>query len=101
VGKGAFAPRHLAFSDSPDGHISSMSRMFVRVVSVNKAAKTPAHKDEIRKTIQSDLGRPVGERKIFCFRNTANRASFCVSRTPQEGRFAIVTNVGRGMRWTQ
>jgi hypothetical protein len=28
-------------------------------------------------------------------------ADFALSRPHQEGRFAIVTNVGSGMRWTQ
>jgi hypothetical protein len=28
-------------------------------------------------------------------------APLCASRARQEGRFAIVTNVGRGMRWMQ
>ena len=38
--------------------------------------------------------------KIFCFSETPNQRYHSRVSCPQEGRFAIVTDVGRGMRWT-
>ena len=43
---------------------------------------------------------PVPPRKIFLFRFFRNWCLLLTSRARQEGRFAVVTNVGRGMRWT-
>ena len=39
--------------------------------------------------------------EIFRFPPTLNRCHLVSFRAPQEGRFAIVTDVGRGMRWTR
>ena len=43
---------------------------------------------------------PVPPRRIFLFRFFRNWCLLLTSRARQEGRFAVVTNVGRGMRWT-
>jgi hypothetical protein len=43
---------------------------------------------------------PVLPRKIFLFRFFRNWCLLLTSRAREEGRFAVVTNVGRGMRWT-
>jgi hypothetical protein len=39
--------------------------------------------------------------KIFCFCRRANQFTDSHCPVPQEGRFAIVTDIGCGMRWTQ
>jgi hypothetical protein len=39
-------------------------------------------------------------KKYFCFHPTQIISLSCASRLLYEGRFAIVTNVGGGMRWT-
>ena len=38
--------------------------------------------------------------KIFRFRDSPKSQAFFAHPVPQEGRFAIVTDVGCGMRWT-
>jgi hypothetical protein len=44
--------------------------------------------------------KPLRE-KYFSLSEDRIRPMFATSRAHQEGRFAIVTNVGRGMRWTR
>jgi len=51
--------------------------------------------------IQSDLGRPVWRVKIFRFAPAPNQWLSFTRPAPKEGRFAIVTDVGSGMRWTR
>jgi hypothetical protein len=48
----------------------------------------------------SDLSVQPSREKYFAFHPTQITRFFAPSRAPQEGRFAIVTDVGRGMRWT-
>jgi hypothetical protein len=50
---------------------------------------------------QRDLGRPVRLRKIFRFSCRANHLYKLAPSRLTEGRFAIVTDVERGMRWTR
>jgi len=60
-----------------------------------------APKDEFLEPDQADATCPVLQTKIFCFAFCPNH--FHLWRRPvplNEGRFAIVTDVGRGMRWT-
>jgi hypothetical protein len=59
-----------------------------------------APKPKFPQTIQSDLGRPVVLRKTFRFALTPNHPIFRAVLHSQEGRLAIVTDVGCGMRWT-
>jgi hypothetical protein len=47
------------------------------------------------------LGCPDQRTKTFRFLKIRNHGTLPPFRCPQEGRFAIVTNVGRGMRWTR
>jgi hypothetical protein len=47
------------------------------------------------------LGRPVPLVKIIRFVICPNHPYIHRRLVPDEGRFAIVTNVGNGMRWTQ
>jgi hypothetical protein len=44
---------------------------------------------------------PALLRKIFIFRFSENHAFLAAVPFPYEGRFAIVTSVGSGMRWTR
>jgi hypothetical protein len=61
-----------------------------------------ARKDENLLQDQCDFTRPVLSRKIFRFACRANHLyKLAPSRALQEGRFAIVTDVERGMRWTR
>ena len=57
-------------------------------------------RDEILLLVQSDLGRPVPFAKIFQFPFDPNHFYIPRHPGPHEGRFAIVTDVGHGMRWT-
>jgi hypothetical protein len=67
-----------------------------------KPAKVRAPKRRIREPIQADFGRPVLTEKIFRLARRANhRYLFARPALDKEGRFAIVTNVGCGMRWTR
>jgi hypothetical protein len=65
-----------------------------------KPAKVRAPKRRIREPIQADLGRPVLRRKIFRLARRANHRYLSARPALDKGRFAIVTNVGCGMRWT-
>jgi hypothetical protein len=47
------------------------------------------------------FGCPAPFAKIFCFSEFNKCAIFYPSCPTREGRFAIVTNVGKGMRWTR
>jgi hypothetical protein len=57
--------------------------------------------DEFVEAIQTDATSPVPFAKIFPFSFDPNH--FTIVRIPAhtKGRFAIVTNVGQGMRWTR
>ena len=44
---------------------------------------------------------PVPPEKIFCFAATPNHQHLSRHPASQEGRFAVVTNVGCRMRWTR
>jgi hypothetical protein len=59
-----------------------------------------AREKRFRQMIQRDLGRPVPLAKRFLF--VSRQISGFLSTVPahQEGRIAIVTDVGLGMRWT-
>jgi hypothetical protein len=61
----------------------------------------PARRGRIVEPDQADATCPVPFAKIFRFTSDPNQ--FYVPRHPgrHEGRFAIVTDVGLGMRWTQ
>src|SRR4051812_422451 len=50
---------------------------------------------------QGDLGCPVPFAKIFLFPSDANHLLSSAIPARTKGRFAIVTDVGQGMRWTQ
>ena len=50
---------------------------------------------------KSDLGSPVPFAKIFQFSHPPNHIYNFRHPVPQEGRIAIVTDVGHGMRWTR
>src|SRR6266851_681702 len=52
-------------------------------------------------TIQSDLPCPVPFPKIFPFPPDPNQTYIPRHPVPEEGRIAIVTDVGHGMRWTR
>jgi hypothetical protein len=55
---------------------------------------------KFHEVFQPDLGCPLTPPKIFRFSFSANQLlSHAIPRSP-EGRFAIVTNVGQGLRWT-
>jgi hypothetical protein len=96
-------------ADTPAGvchvRLSSEKRRSLTTALVGIRDDAPAahaHKIEIRQSVQADLGRPVLPRKIFRLLRRANQ--WLPSARPAlflEGRFAIVTSVGRGMRWTQ
>jgi hypothetical protein len=62
--------------------------------------KPPDQKIEIHEQIQRQAGRP-SEYQKFRFHFSETSAYHNRVPLPQEGRFAIVTSVGRGMRWTQ
>src|SRR5579872_5392341 len=62
--------------------------------------KTPAPKRYFHKRNQADLGCPVPRAKIFNFCFSEIYGCLRSSRARTEGRFAIVTDVGRGMRRT-
>jgi hypothetical protein len=84
----------------PGGQISSS---FFRVTlrsPARKAMKTPARKLQFTELIQSDLGRPDPSAKIFRFSRFSIGGFFRSIPPHTEGRFAIVTDVGCGMRWT-
>jgi hypothetical protein len=60
-----------------------------------------APKTRIRKSIQADLAAQPSRKNLPLHRR-ANQWFFFARPAPdQEGRFAIVTNVGCGMRWTR
>ena len=67
-----------------------------------KAVAGVARKIEFVEADQRDSTCPVPNQNIFRFRRRANHLyKLAPSRVPSsKGRFAIVTNVGRGMRWT-
>ena len=69
--------------------------------STSLGAKTAcAEKTEIREAVQADLGCPDVSQKVFSLcRDPKSRTSPALSRS-HKGRFAIVTDVGSGMRWT-
>jgi hypothetical protein len=92
------ARKHLDFAKVTGPIVpESLSRRFLGFVGVCfSAAKTRFVEPD-----QSDLGRPVPYQKIFCFSLHPNHLHNCRRLTPLEGRIAIVTDVGRGMRWTQ
>jgi hypothetical protein len=50
---------------------------------------------------QGDLGCPVLFTKIFPFPSDATHPHILRHPGPHKGRFAIVTDVGQGMRWTR
>jgi hypothetical protein len=63
--------------------------------------KLRARKMKISQMFQRDLGGPVPAEKIFRFSSDPNHRRD--GRVPHllRGALAIVTNVGRGMRWTR
>jgi len=65
------------------------------------AAQSIARNGRFIEPDQRDLGRPVLLRKIFRFPRRANHLYNLAPSRLTEGRFAIVTNVERGMRWTR
>jgi hypothetical protein len=69
-------------TDAPKSHFLEPSQ---RIYPTGKSAKT----------CQAPFA------KIFLFFRMANQVYKPDIPCPQEGRFAIVTNVGQGMRWTQ
>jgi hypothetical protein len=88
--------RSMIEGDLPDGQISWEVSGRGRQIAVRNAVRQ-----------KRDLSRPFKliwpvqphRRKYFAFSET--RIATCApSRARSEGRFAIVTNVGRGMRWT-
>jgi hypothetical protein len=58
-------------------------------------------KTSIVEADQGDFGGPVSSAKIFSFSFHPNQSHLSRYPAPQEGRFAIVTDVGCGMRWTR
>ena len=66
-----------------------------------EALEIAARKLEFAETIQSDLGGPVPREKIFLFPSARIDGYLRAVPYPPEGRFAIVTDVGHGMRWTR
>src|SRR3981189_272309 len=60
-----------------------------------------ARSGEILLRVQADLGCPDLSEKIFRFAPRPNQFTDSRRPAPTEGRFAIVTDVGCGMRWTQ
>jgi hypothetical protein len=60
-----------------------------------------ARKVRFVETIQSDFTSPVLFAKIFPFQPDPNHLYIPRVPPPFEGRFAIVTDVGGGMRWTR
>jgi len=73
---------------------------------MHRGRSTPARGVKIRVPGKSDfisgfrlIGRrgPRGIKFLFLF---FRKRVICVHPLPQEGRFAIVTDVGIGMRWT-
>ena len=63
--------------------------------------KRVARKRRFRQADQGDLGGPAVSAKINCFAPGPNHPYNSRHPVPQEGRIAIVTDVGRGMRWTR
>jgi hypothetical protein len=83
------------YGDSPFG---SLRRACAR----KKAASPVAPKNQIVEAVQADLPCPVPPRKnILLFRNPKSPVYPPPSRSLSEGRLAIVTDVGYGMRWTR
>jgi hypothetical protein len=65
-----------------------------------RCAEINAPKNEFFQSVQVDLGCPVITRKIFLFTKIGNRVLALPSRAA-EGRIAIVTKRGAGLRWTR
>jgi hypothetical protein len=65
-----------------------------------KTPESPALIIRIPKQINVELPVQMQHEKFF-FRLSENHDSLCVVPPLIRGRFAIVTNVGSGMRWTQ
>jgi len=63
------------------------------------AACTIAPERRFSQAFQSDLGGQASGPKIYYFFFSENHGLLSPSRLDYEGRFAIVTNVGCGMRW--
>jgi hypothetical protein len=64
--------------------------------------KSRSRKLQLAQALQGDLGCcPVPPAKIFCFAATPNHQHLSRHPASQEGRFAVVTNVGCRMRWTR
>jgi hypothetical protein len=93
-------PALIQQPDSPvEAKISSVARDVVRFGGL-KRRKSRARKWKFAQAFQADLGGPVLERKIFRFALAPNQWFPSRIPHPREGRFAIVTDVGSGMRWT-
>src|SRR3954451_9830987 len=60
-----------------------------------------ARRAEFVEADQADLGCPVPFAKTFRFRSDPNQNYKPRHPVPPEGRIAIVTDVGHGMRWTR
>jgi hypothetical protein len=91
----------MRHTDLADGQNRAKCSAVASLRAAYPACKSSECKTQFIETIQSDLGRPVVTAEIFRFPSTLNRCHLAPSRTPQEGRFAIVTDVGRGMQWTR
>jgi hypothetical protein len=59
------------------------------------SASTPARAAEFSEPFQADLPCPVLVQKIICFTSDPNHRLISCRPAPNEGRFAIVTDVGR------
>ncbi|MBV9462000.1 MAG: hypothetical protein JO141_31400 [Bradyrhizobium sp.] len=64
------------------------------------SAKSDARNNQFIEKFQDRRDRRPRRAKISLAASGKSVALFRASRAHQEGRFAIVTDVGRGMRWT-
>jgi hypothetical protein len=60
-----------------------------------------ARKQKVSQSFQADLPGPVLREKRILFARDPNQSYNSRHPGPQEGRIAIVTDVGSGMRWTR
>ena len=93
--------------ERPLGRVSKDGREFICCVHPSRRGEDAAPQDEVYllfdagKSLSSDLHVQPPSQKYFGSLLTQITSSSSPSPPDTEGRFAIVTNVGQGMRWTR